>query len=62
MNPLEDVIVLCPSCGEPIALTCDCTAGDQDYIEDCPICCRPMHVQIAIDDDGLPLVSCAPAE
>lgn len=37
--------VECPSCGEPIALAIDTTAGDeQDYVEDCPVCCRPMDV------------------
>jgi len=42
---VEEVIVDCPSCGEPMALDVDTTGGDeQSYIEDCPVCCRPMEV------------------
>ena len=42
---LEDVIVDCPSCGEPCALAVDTSAGpEQSYFEDCPTCCSPMEV------------------
>jgi hypothetical protein len=42
---VEEVIVDCPSCGEPMALDVDTTGGDeQSYYEDCPVCCRPMEV------------------
>ena len=41
---LEDVIVQCPACGEDLALQVDTSAGDrQEYVEDCPVCCRPME-------------------
>jgi hypothetical protein len=43
----EEVIVDCPSCGEPIALEVDTSVGEeQEYVEDCPVCCRPMDVFI----------------
>ncbi len=42
---LVEVIVDCPSCGEPFALEVDTSAGEeQSYFEDCPACCRPMEV------------------
>ena len=42
---IEEVVVDCPSCGEPAALEVDTTAGDeQSYVEDCPVCCRAMDV------------------
>jgi len=42
---VEDIIVDCPSCGEPSALEVDTTGGvEQSYFEDCPVCCRPMEV------------------
>ena len=42
---LEEVVVDCPSCGEPFALDVDTMAGDeQSYFEDCPVCCQPMEV------------------
>ena len=42
---VEEIVVECPSCGEPAALDVDTTAGEeQSYFEDCPVCCRPMEV------------------
>ena len=42
---IEEIIVHCPSCGEPVAMDVDTTGGEeQDYIEDCAVCCRPMEV------------------
>lgn len=42
---IEDQIVNCPSCGEAVGLSVDTSAGDeQEYVEDCPVCCRPMDV------------------
>jgi len=42
---IEETIVNCPSCGEAVALAVDTSAGDeQEYVEDCAVCCRPMDV------------------
>ena len=48
----------CPWCGEPLEMTIDCSAGDQDYVEDCQICCAPILVRVRLvhSDDGLPEV------
>jgi hypothetical protein len=38
----------CPSCGETIEIALDRSAGDdQEYVEDCPVCCHPnvIHVE-----------------
>lgn len=34
----------------------DDSAGDQRYIEDCQVCCRPIDVVVRIDDGGKPRV------
>src|SRR3546814_15465257 len=47
----------CPYCGEPIELFVDGSAGDQQYIEDCQVCCRPIVVTAALDADGEPVVA-----
>jgi hypothetical protein len=48
---LEEVIVDCPSCGEAIALEVDTFGGDeQEYVQDCSVCCRPMDVFIRCAD------------
>ena len=36
--------VACPHCWETINLTLDLSVPDQSYIEDCPVCCKPMVV------------------
>jgi len=44
---------VCDSCGEEISLSIDQTAGEsQQFVEDCPVCCRPMVIRIEIDEDG----------
>jgi hypothetical protein len=40
----------CPYCGEPIELVVDDSAGDAAYVEDCPVCCRPMQVDVEVVD------------
>jgi len=54
---LPSVEVHCPYCGEPIELLVDESAGDQRYIEDCQVCCRPIVVAVNIDEDGAADVS-----
>ncbi|RDZ27219.1 CPXCG motif-containing cysteine-rich protein [Lysobacter silvisoli] len=46
------VEVSCPYCGETIGLVLDASAGDQSYIEDCQVCCRPITVTVAFDEEG----------
>jgi hypothetical protein len=35
----------CPYCGEIVQIVIDEGAGTQSYVEDCPVCCRPLSVQ-----------------
>ena len=43
---VETVESHCPYCGEPVQLIVDTTAGAQQYVEDCQVCCRPMVVEV----------------
>ncbi|MCH7507931.1 MAG: CPXCG motif-containing cysteine-rich protein [Proteobacteria bacterium] len=54
MNSVETYSLQCPYCWEMIELTVDCSAGSQEYTEDCAVCCRPISVSIRIDADGNP--------
>ena len=38
--------------GEPLEILVDPSLRRQDYIEDCQVCCRPMTLQVTIDEDG----------
>ncbi len=52
---LEEIMLTCPYCGESFTTLVDASAGDQNYIEDCVVCCRPIECQIHIDADGVNL-------
>lgn len=36
----------CPYCGEPITILVDLSEPEQEYIEDCQVCCRPIVFKI----------------
>ena len=43
----------CDSCGEEIVIPVDPSAGaEQQYVEDCPVCCCPNVIRVEIDPDG----------
>jgi hypothetical protein len=42
----------CPYCGEKIELLVDSSVEEQTYIEDCQVCCRPIVIHTAVDEDG----------
>lgn len=49
---LDDLRVVCPYCGEGFETLVDSCAGSQRYIEDCPVCCRPIEFQAEVDGAG----------
>ena len=49
----DEVSYVCDACGEEIVIPVDPSAGvRQEYVEDCPVCCRPNVISIEIDEDG----------
>ena len=49
--------VTCPYCGEVVTITLDPGSGaEQEYVEDCQVCCRPWMVRVACQEDGAALV------
>lgn len=53
MNGLEEADIRCPYCGESITVLVDCTAGEQQYTEDCQVCCSPIVISVAAGPDGI---------
>jgi hypothetical protein len=41
-NPID---VQCPWCGETFVTFFDASTGDQSYVEDCQVCCRPITMR-----------------
>lgn len=52
LHEVEPYKVDCPYCGERIELLIDCSVAQQDYIEDCQVCCRPICVEVTVDHQG----------
>jgi hypothetical protein len=48
----QESILSCPYCGETISILVDGSAGDQQYIEDCEVCCRPMDIKVRVPAPG----------
>lgn len=49
MNGLETKQVQCPCCWETFAAVIDCSVTEQEYVEDCYVCCRPLIFQVQTD-------------
>lgn len=45
----EAVNFSCPYCEETFETTVDLSHGDQDYIEVCYVCCRPVQFEINVE-------------
>ncbi len=44
----------CAACGQPNETLADLGAGfEQEYVEDCAVCCRPNLITLLIDEDTL---------
>lgn len=34
----------CPYCWQQISMVLDLSVGEQTYVEDCEVCCRPIQI------------------
>jgi len=57
MEALEIVDVQCPYCGEWVELAVERAMAGETCGEDCPVCCRPMVIEVRIDDRSVLHVS-----
>lgn len=49
----EEANYLCEACGEEIVVPVDVSEGtNQEYVEDCPVCCHPNVIHVHVEDDG----------
>ena len=49
---LDSVSLRCPFCGERFEALVDASEGGADYVEDCPVCCRPINMHLRTGEDG----------
>lgn len=57
MNQLTEQAIGCPYCGETINVLIDPSDCQQQYIEDCQVCCRPINFLISEIINGEVVVS-----
>jgi hypothetical protein len=54
-RPPDEGTYICPTCGEAIVIPLDPTGGEeQQYVEDCPVCCNPNIVHVEFFGLGEP--------
>ncbi|UQB42298.1 CPXCG motif-containing cysteine-rich protein [Thiomicrospira microaerophila] len=49
---LATQFIQCPYCWQQVEIVIDPSEPEQDYIEDCYVCCRPIQLKIKVGDDG----------
>tara|TARA_R110002050_G_scaffold57423_5_gene129350 strand:- start:272022 stop:272219 length:198 start_codon:yes stop_codon:yes gene_type:complete len=52
MNELLDASIYCPYCNEHLTVRIEIMDENQEYIEDCQVCCRPITFDIIVAFDG----------
>lgn len=52
MNDLSEETIGCPYCGETISVLVDRSYDEQEYVEDCQVCCQPIIFNVFIDNAG----------
>ena len=52
-RPKDEGSYICPTCGEQIVIPLDPSGGtEQEYVEDCPVCCNPNVIHLEFFDPG----------
>jgi hypothetical protein len=55
--------VCCPYCGEISEIGLDPGGGtEQEYVEDCQVCCQPWRVRVRYDANGAAEVAVEPED
>ena len=52
MQSLIEKRVYCPYCAEPINVLIEAIDEDQQYIEDCQVCWKPIVFSLSLQMDG----------
>ena len=52
-NTMEEYAVRCPYCWQTITMLVDLSVPEQEYVEDCEVCCRPLEIKAVVEDDQI---------
>ena len=56
MSALDSVLIQCPYCWETLDISVDPSVAEQEYVEDCQVCCQPSLLRVVFDDNLTPHV------
>jgi len=49
----DEATYICGACGEEIVIPVDLSQGtEQEFVEDCPVCCRANVIHVEVDTEG----------
>ena len=48
---MEEHFFQCPYCWEEISMLLEPSSTEQQYIEDCEVCCRPIQIKFLFDKE-----------
>jgi transcription elongation factor Elf1 len=43
----------CPHCWQTISMVLDLSVEEQEYIEDCEVCCNPVKIYYTVENDEI---------
>lgn len=47
----DEASYICDACGEEIVIPLDLSQGSsQEFVEDCPVCCRPNVIHVEMNE------------
>jgi hypothetical protein len=49
----EEAQITCPFCWETLTILLDLSLPEQDYIEDCQVCCQPIRITYTSNDGAI---------
>ena len=50
---MEEHFFQCPYCWEEISMLLDPSVSNQEYIEDCEVCCNPIQITAIFENSDL---------
>lgn len=56
MSALDYVSIQCPYCWETLEVSVDPSVPEQEYVEDCQVCCQPILLTVHFDERLVPTV------
>ncbi|GGC80737.1 CPXCG motif-containing cysteine-rich protein [Marinobacter halophilus] len=56
MSALDYVSIQCPYCWETLEVSVDPSVPEQEYVEDCQVCCQPILLTVHFDESLVPTV------